>query len=504
MAFKTFQHYADLLRDAGIVAEYDANGASEREIGYLSFDSRDVRPSTLFIAKGVHFKPEYLTQAIEKGAVACVAEKKLVPGFPCIIVTDMRRAMALLARDFYEDPASKLSLFGVTGTKGKSTTVFFLKYILDRCAEETGSKLCGLSSTVDCFDGETHYYPDNTTPEAPDLWRLLSHGLENGLDRFAVECSSQSIKYERVYGLRFEAAAITNVGYDHISPSEHPDFADYLASKLKIYSMARVACVNLDDEHASDMLEAARGCERIVTFGEKKDAEVMLSDARREGGVSRFAITAGGETQQFVMTIPGLFNVKNALCATALAYVAGIPLRVCAEALRDARVSGRMDRHVSRDGKITVIVDFAHNELSFKTLFESVADDYPGYGVVTVTGWYGGKAENRRREVGLLCGEKSDLTVICEKDSGDEPFGKIASEAAAWITSAGGRYAIIESRYEALKYAFGVDFGDRPKLILLCGLGDERKIKRGGVFVPTASDTDNLKIILGEYDRLHK
>ncbi len=504
MRFFTLENYIELLDVHGLLAGAPACRGNDLFIRHFSFNSKDVIPGTLFVAKGVHFKKEYLDEAFAAGAVAYVAGEQVAGHADRLIkVKDVRRAMALLSREFYNDPASELSLFGLTGTKGKSTTATFLKAIFDLDARRKGGQVCGLSSTVDLFDGKTHVYPDNTTPEAPDLWRLLSRGLENGLSRFVVECSSQSIKYERVYGMRFRTAAITNIGYDHISPSEHPDFADYMATKLSIYSMADTACVCLDDEHSADMLKAASGCQRIVTFGEADGAEVRISGARRENGVTKFTVAVPGGSCEFSMTMPGLFNSRNALCAVAMAYTAGIPLEICAEALRDVRVSGRMDRYVSRDGKVTVIIDFAHNELSFRTLFESAAADYPGYGVVTVTGWYGGKAENRRREVGLLTGRFSDLTVICEKDSGDEPFMKIASEAAVWIASTGGKYAIIENRYDALKYAFGVDFGDRKKLILLCGLGDERKIKRGGSFVYTPSDSDNLRTILGEYDAAH-
>ena len=504
MVYFTVRHYLELLAGAGLTVSYDISGIEDEKIEYLSFNSKDVLPRTLFIAKGVHFKREYLLDAIAGGALLYVAQNRIDgDGGKYIIVSDIRRAMALLSREFYNDPAASLELFGLTGTKGKSTTSFFLKDILDRYSEINGEPVCGLSSTVDCFDGKTHRYPVNTTPEAPDLWRLLAGGLSGGLRRFVVECSSQSIKYERVYGLRFRTAAITNVGYDHISPTEHPDFADYLATKLSIYRSADVACVNLDDEHASEMLEAAAGCKRIITFGEREDAEVRVAGARRENGMSRFTVSTPSGSCDFEMSMPGLFNVKNAVCAVAMAYSAGIPLEVCADALRNARVSGRMDRYESADKRITVIIDFAHNELSFRTLFESAAADYPGYGVVTVTGWYGGKAENRRQEVGVLTGKFSDLTVICEKYSGDEPFEKIASEAGKWIASVGGKYAVIESRFEALKYAFGVDFGEKKKLILLCGLGDERQIKRGGEFVYTPSDSDNLKIILGEYDAAH-
>ncbi len=502
MIFRPINSYLTLLDAEGLLVSYDVTDVT-KTVRHYSFNSKDVTGGTLFVAKGVHFKKEYLDEAFSRGAVAYVAAAPVAGCGECIIVSDVRRAMAVLAREFWGDPSGELELFAITGTKGKSTTSFFLKYILDGDAERKGGSVCGLSTTVDQFDGKTHKYPMNTTPESPDLYRLLHAGTENGLDRFVVECSSQALKYDRVWGLEFAVAAITNVGYDHISPSEQPDFDEYFSSKLSIFDRCRVACVNLDDPHADKTAEYASRCERVVTFGFSSGADVRATDIECGGAGSRFTVNAFGESERVSLPMAGKFNVSNALCAAAMALSAGVPLSVCAGALSCAKVGGRMECHESADGKVRVIIDFAHNELSFRALFNAVERDYPGYAVITVAGWYGGKAQNRRKEVGLLTAVHSDLTVITEKDSGDEPFSDIASEVGRWIASAGGRYAVFENRRAALEYAFAVDTGERKKLILLCGQGADRWIKRGGEFVPTPSDNDNLETVMEKYDREH-
>ena len=186
MIFRSINSYLTLLDAEGLLVSYDVTDVT-KTVRHYSFNSKDVTGGTLFVAKGVHFKKEYLDEAFSRGAVAYVASAPVAGCGECIIVSDVRRAMAVLAREFWGDPSGELELFAITGTKGKSTTSFFLKYILDGDAERKGGSVCGLSTTVDQFDGKTHKYPMNTTPESPDLYRLLHAGTENGLDRFVVE-----------------------------------------------------------------------------------------------------------------------------------------------------------------------------------------------------------------------------------------------------------------------------------------------------------------------------
>ncbi|MBO4322920.1 MAG: UDP-N-acetylmuramyl peptide synthase [Clostridia bacterium] len=494
--------YRDALDRAGILTGCDLSDPGRMVTG-LSFDSRDVCEGTLFIAKGLHFRSEYLSAAYSSGAFACVAEK-WIGDFPNMMtVSDIRRAMAILAEMFYCDPLASLRSFAVTGTKGKTTSVTFLKRILDLDAKKRGAKPAGISSSVDIFDGFGETEPINTTPEAPDLWKYMARAVEAGLDTFAVEVSSQAIKYRRVDGMRFTVACLTNVGFDHIGPAEHPDFDDYFRTKLRIFDVCEKACVNLDDPLANRMIEYIGGRVPVVTFGSSGEAQVRLSDIEVGQGGIGFRISVPGESRRMKITMPGLFNVKNALYAAAMSYAAGIPLSTVAEALEDARVKGRMLPYRSADGRLEVIIDYAHNGMSFEALFDSLEVEHPGCAFVVIYGWHGNKGENRRKDIGEVTGKRAFFTVITEKDSADEPFEKIASEVGGWIGSAGGRYAVIKDREAALRYAFALDTGGRKKIIVFAGRGEEDWQKYGNFYYFYPPDPVMTLKLLAEYDSVH-
>ncbi len=470
------------------------------EVSYLSFDSRDVRPGTLFIAKGLHFKREYLDSAMASGAVAYISEDGTGGGPERIAVSDVRRAMTAVARMFYNDPQRRLQLFGVTGTKGKTTTTVYLRHILDLDARKRGAPPCGMMNSTDMFDGSSRAAALITTPEAPDFWRCLAGGAGNGLERFVCECSSQAFKYGRVAQVHFDIACLTNVGSDHISAAEHPDWNDYYASKLRIFDLCRIACVGLDDEHAEETLAYVRGRRRVLTFGSTPEADVYSRNVEKDGGGIRFEVVTPGGSAEVRLAMLGLFNVKNAVAAIAMAYAAGVPLGTCAEALAGVKILGRMTDLYSADGKIAVLVDHAHNKLSFETLFDSVEKEFPDRNYIVVFGWNGSKVFDRRRDVGTIVGRRAALTVICEWDSNDEPFEHIAEEAASWIVRAGGRYVTVRDRAEAFRYAVTAPEGGDRRLVLFCGRGDEDFQRKGGKVLPYPLDVDIARDALRDYD----
>ena len=503
MEFYTLSEYIRLLKERGLYVSDSVSPENlEKTAEYLSFDSRDIRDGTLFIAKGIHFKQEYLESAMKNGAFAYVAQNG-PEGRECISVSDVRKAMTVLARKFYNDPQRKLQLFGVTGTKGKTTTTVYLRHILDLDAEKRGAPRCGIMNSTDMFDGSRSAAALITTPEAPDFWRYLAGGVSNGLERFVCECSSQAFKYGRVDEVAFDIACITNVGSDHISAAEHPDWEDYFTSKLKIFDLCSVACVNLEDEHADRILSYIKKDKRILTFGGNADADIYSENVRKEDGCILFDAVAPDGRVPMKLSMLGLFNVKNAIAATAMAWAAGVPLETCAEALADVKIKGRMTDFRSRDGKIAVLVDHAHNKLSFETLFDSVEKEFPDREYVVVFGWNGSKVYDRRRDVGTITGKRAALTVICEWDSNDEPFEHIAAEAASWIEKAGGKYVIVRDRAEAFSYAMKAPLKGDRRLILFCGRGDEDFQRKGGQIFPYPLDVDIARAALAEYDAVH-
>lgn len=493
--------YCALLADCGLLAAPLPGGLDlARTVALVSCDSNQAAPGTLFLCKGAHFRAEYLAQAAEKGAFAYVSETPYPQAaLPCILVTDMRRAMAAFAVKYYNDPSRRLKVIGITGTKGKSSTAYYLKYILDEYLAEKGGR-CGVISSIDTYDGVEEFESHLTTPEPLELQRHLANALSAGLEYVVMEASSQALKYHRTLGVRFAAACFLNIGRDHISPVEHPDFEDYFHSKLKIFAQAELACVNLDCGHAGEILAAARrDCPRVLTFSRREGgADVYGSHIRRQGGGILFRADGPGISGEFRLTMPGLFNAENALAAIAVCEGLGIPRQAVRAGLEKARVPGRMEVYASGDGRVTAIVDYAHNRMSFETLFDSVREEYPGRRVVAVFGCPGKKAFERRRDLGEAAGARSDLVVLTEEDSGEEDTLSICREIAAHVAERGCPCEIEPNRGEAIRRA--ILSCDGPSVVLITGKGAETRQKRGLEYIGTPSDVEYAKAFLREYD----
>ena len=487
--------YCELLDNLGVLAAPLPDGLDlGRRVELVSYNSKEVVPGTLFICKGAHFKPEFLADAAHRGAFAYVSETAYPEvNLPCIQVGDMRRTLAPLAVKYYNDPSRKLKVIGVTGTKGKSSTAYYLKHIID----ELGGKGCGVISSIDTYDGVERFESHLTTPEPLELQKHFAHALSAGLEYVVMEVSSQALKYHRTLGTRFAAAAYLNIGSDHISPIEHPDFEDYFHSKLKIFAQADFSCVNLDCDHGDEALSAAQSaCGTVSTFSRRNPAaSVYGHDVRKVGGDIIFQVDAARLGGEYRLTMPGLFNVDNALAAIAVCQGLGIPQEAVREGLSRARVPGRMEVYSSEKGDVVAIVDYAHNRMSFETLFRSVAEEYPGRRIVAVFGCPGKKALDRRRDLGEVAGEYSDLVVLTEEDSGEEDTVSICKEISGHVACA---CEIQPNRGEAIRQA--VLSCDRPSVILITGKGAETRQKRGIEYIDTPSDVDYAQTFLREYD----
>lgn len=493
----SLNQYLELLKSNGLVDDYKISDFCF--IDYISYNSSDVRENTLFVCKGAHFKEEYLYNALEKGARCYVSEVKREHPADYIIVNNIRRAIALIANFYYENVWDKLNLIGLTGTKGKSTTAYFVKYILDEYMKSEGKPKTGIVSSIDTYDGVIFKESHLTTPEQFELQRHFKNAVDSDIEYMTMEVSSQGLKYDRVYGINYKIGVFLNIGSDHISAVEHPDEEDYFYSKMIIFSQCDTAVVNLDTDRKEEVMKFASKCRKVITFSEKDEsADIYGYNIRKNGNDTGFTVRTPDYTGEFTLTIPGLFNVSNALAAIAVCYALGVPQRAVFVGLMKARSSGRMEIYTNCDNSVISIVDYAHNKMSFESLFESVRKEFPGRRVSIVFGCPGKKAYQRRKDLGEIAGRYADMTYLTEEDAGEEPIRAISEEIAVHVAEAGGKYEIIDDRYDAIRKA--VFDCTEPSVVLITGKGNETRQKRGIEYIPVKSDVELVNEYLKEFD----
>ena len=493
--------YQQLLFKDGLLTETVFNGMETAPVVLLTYNSKEVVPGTLFICKGLNFKEQYLQEALEKGAIAYVSETAYASfeDVPHLLVSDIRKAMPPLADLAFNSPWKSLTSVAVGGTKGKTTTIYYVKSIVDEYMESIGGRESALSSTIDNYDGVTRVEARNTTPEAVELQALMRRAVDHGITHMEMEVSSQALKYDRVAGLRMNVGIFLNISEDHISPNEHKDFEDYLSSKLKMFALCDHAVVNLDADCIDRVLTAAKDSHTMVTYStENPAADYYASQIVKKNGETHFTVTCKDFSEDFALTMPGLFNVSNATAAIAAAHYMGIPVEIMRSGLYHAKASGRMEPYTSQDGKVTVLVDYAHNKLSFENLFQSVKEEFKGYDIVAIYGCPGYKAVNRRKDLGEIAGKYADKVYLTVEDPGREPFDHICEEASYYITQQGCPCEIIEDRGVAIHKA--IMECRRPTVILILGKGNETRDRYGTKFMHRPSDSEYTRMFMKFYD----
>lgn len=499
----SIQAYLDLLTNAGFVTEYNLYNAGDRQIDNLTYDSREVCANTLFVCKGAAFKAAYLEQSAANGAILYVSEQKYEIGMdiPYILVSNIREAMPYLGRFFYNDPSRAFKLIGVGGTKGKSTTVYYIKAILDDFLAAGNMPESAMISSIDTYDGVMRYESHITTPESLELFKHFRNAADSKIPFLEMEVSSQALKYNRVDEILFDVGIFMNISEDHISPIEHPDFEDYFASKLKLFAKTKTALVCTDSEHLERILQEASAASRVITFGTKAGSDIYGYHIRKENHQILFDVKCDRFQETFVLTMPGLFNVENALAAIAAAYVFDIPVEYMHSGLFRARSAGRMEAYHSADNKVVAIVDYAHNKLSFEKLFDSTKKEYPDSEIVAIFGCPGKKALLRRRDLGTIAGMYAKKVYLVAEDPGAEPVIDISTDIAQYVSAQNCPYEMIEDRGEAITKA--ILEAAVPTVILITGKGNETRQKYGTQYLACKSDVEYTKEALAAYDQLH-
>lgn len=466
-----------ILMNEGLLIESQIKGKGKELVDLITDNSKEAIQSCLFICKGSHFKEEYLLEALEGGAIAYLTEDPDLLGHASYFyVQDVRRSMAILANLFYGESWKKLKLIGITGTKGKSTTAYMVKSILDDYLEKSGRK-CGILSSIENYDGDTTEESRLTTQEPLQLHKSFYTMVNNACDFCVMEVSSQALKYDRVLGVSFDIGAFLNIGEDHISDVEHSSFEDYLESKKKILLQSKLMIMN-------DTLDLDFKEDGIKTFGFQELSDYRVLDIDLASDANSFTINGLG---RFKIKLRGDFNILNAAAAIAIAYELGIPLSNIEAGLYKASASGRMELFVSEDKTKVAIVDYAHNKLSYEALFQSIEKEYPDYKVISIFGCPGSKAQGRRKELAQIAEKHSDYIYITEEDHGEESLKKINEEIYSNIEDKS-KAEVEEDRKKAILSAFN-KFEEKT-IILILGKGRETRQKRGTEYVPVESDVE--------------
>ena len=496
---KSAAEYASALEKAGLLKEFKAPGDSGVcLITGVTYNSKAVEKGNLFVCKGAHFKEEYLKEAIKRGASCYVSETSYgLDSDTCaeILTSDIRTAMPILAETYYGKLSNELCMIGITGTKGKSTTAYFMRYILDEYMAHVGGKRTAICSGIDNYDGVIEEESHLTSPEIFELYEHMDNAVNSGIEYMTMEVSSQALKYDRVDGIDFDACAFLNIGSDHISDIEHPNFDDYFESKLKIFALCKRACYNLDCEEQERVAAASKNCKDVITFSQKdSSANVYGYDVKSEKGSVTFRAKVRGVKgyedfdEEFSLGTFGTINVENALAAIALSALINVPKEHIASGLAKALSPGRMEVFYSEDKKRMAIVDYAHNKLSYERFFETMKDEFEDKKIIIVFGCPGLKALARREELGTIAGRNCDYSIITEEDYGEEDVNKICEEIAVHVKAAGGKYEIITDRVEAIKKA--ITLMDEDTILFLPGKGRETREKRGNAYIDTPSDVE--------------
>ena len=446
------------------------------------YDSRKVTQGCLFICvSGANFDGhDFAAEVAQKGAKALVVEKEVkLPAdldVAVIKVEDTRYAMAFISAAYFGNPADKMKVIGITGTKGKTTTTYLVKSIL----EQAGHKV-GLVGTIEAIIGEERIPANNTTPESYKLQEYFAKMVKAGCDTVVMEVSSQGLMLHRTQGFTFEIGIFTNIEPDHIGPNEHKDFEDYMRCKGLLFKQCRHGIVNCDDAHWQKVTEG-HTCD-IETFGFSSEAMLRATDMKLVTGKGYLGVdfrTTGLMELEAELHTPGRFSVYNALTAIAICRHFGVTKENIQKALLAAKVKGRIEI-IKVSDEFTLMIDYAHNAMALESLLTTLKEYHPKR-LVCLFGCGGNRDRNRRFEMGEVSGKLADLTVITSDNPRTEEPQAIIDDIKTGIAKTDGEYVEICDRREAIAYV--IKAGRPGDVIVLAGKGHEDYQEINGVKYP--------------------
>ena len=444
-------------------------GRVDTEVTTLVYDSRKVEKGSVFvcISGSVRDAHDFIPDVVAKGAAAVIVEKdvELQEGVTYIKVANSRLALACMSAAYFDHPARKLKTIGITGTKGKTTTTYMVKSILESAGIKTG-----LIGTIESIVGEKRIPSANTTPESYRVQELFHEMVEAGLDAVVMEVSSQALMLHRVSGFMFDIGVFTNLEPDHIGENEHKDFADYMHCKSLLFRQCKLGIFNGDSEHLEGILKG-HTCE-VETFGYGKNNDLVADgvELKKDHGALGVRYHVSGLMNFDVeVNVPGSFSVYNSLTAIAICHHFGVDVEKIKHALLHVSVKGRIEI-VPVTKRYTIMIDYAHNAMALESLLTTLREYEPGR-LVCLFGCGGNRAKSRRYEMGEVSSRLADLTVVTSDNPRNEEPMDIINDILVGVHKAVGAYVTIPDRKEAIAYCMkNAQDGD---IIVLAGKGHE-------------------------------
>lgn len=451
-------------------------GDIEIEVNNISYDSRKVGKEDAFICLvGASVDGhDYIEKAIESGANTIIVQKdiNIDSDVTVIKLEDTRKSLSRLAINYFDNPSSELTTIAITGTKGKTTTSFMIKNIL-----EEDNKKVGVIGTMGVFFGDKHYSTVNTTPESYDIQKYLREMVNDGVKYLVMEVSSQALKVGRVDGMMFDYGVFTNLSEDHIGDNEHKDMEEYIYCKSLLFKMCKNGIFNIDDIHYNEMIKDCT-C-KVYTFGHNKEANLVIDKVellRKEHFIGLEMKTSGIVNDVFLVNTPGEFSAYNSACAIVVTTLLGCNIDSIKDALSKVAVRGRVEI-VPVSKKYTVIIDYAHNGVSTESILTTMRKYNPKR-IVSLFGCGGNRSKDRRYDMGEVSGKYADLSILTEDNSRYEDVNDIINDIEVGIKKTDGKYIKIPDRREAIKYA--IDNAEEGDIILILGKGHETYQEKNG------------------------
>ena len=479
------------------IENFKSKGDMQLDIKKVASNSKKVVPNSLFVAiKGYDFDGhEYIEEAVKNGAVAVMLDmsadfKKMnIPkGITVIITDDTRKALARVSCNFFGNPSRYFKLIGVTGTKGKTTTTYMIKAIL----EKAGYKV-GLIGTIANYIGEDCLgFSDRTTPESIELQELFYKMARQKVDYVVMEVSSQSLKLNRVEGTNFDYAIFTNLYKDHISLKEHTDMNEYFESKLKLFQMTPKGFVNSDDFKCNKIINGAKNCD-IKTYAVDNKADLLAKDITITNISVDFKVKLGNKNERIKVNIPGRYSVYNALAAISFANSIGIDAEKIKEGLENIVVPGRNELVPNKE-ELAIMIDYAHTAESLENILQATKTYTPGR-VICVFGCGGDRDKEKRPRMGEVAGRLADYSIVTSDNPRTEKPEDIIAQIEKGIAKTKGKYEVIVDRKKAIEKA--IKMMNKRDIVILAGKGHEVYQEINGEKRPF-DERQIVKEILGE------